>query len=138
MDCSYDYLATPEQIMLRRLSVFAGGCSLATAEAVCTGEGLEREQMLELLSSLVNKSLVVAQTLKRGEARYELLETMRQYAQEKLIASDEWPAIRDRHLQCFLQLTEETLPKLSGQYQQLCLDWLEGEYDNIRAADMRP
>ena len=103
-------------------------------EAVCAGDGVEREQVLELLSSLVNKSLVVAQTLQRGEARYSLLETIRQYAQEKLLASGEGPVIHDRHLQCFLQLTEETAPKLSGTYQHLWLDWLEGEYDNIRAA----
>jgi predicted ATPase len=67
-----------EQIV-RRLSVFAG-CSLTIAEAVCAGDGVEREQVLELLSSLVNKSLVIAKTLQRGEARYFLLETIRQYA----------------------------------------------------------
>jgi non-specific serine/threonine protein kinase len=134
LDWSHDLLTLPEQTVLRRLSVFAGGCSLATAEAVCAGDGVEREQVLELLSSLVTKSLVVAQTLQRDEARYHLLETIRQYAQEKLIASDEWLAIHDRHLQCFLQLTEETVPKLSSPYQQLWLNWLEGEYDNIRAA----
>jgi len=134
IDWSYDFLSTPEQIMLRRLSVFAGGCSLATAETICAGEEVEREQVLELLSSLVNKSLVVAHTLQRGEARYGLLETIRQYAQEKLLASGERLAIHDRHLHCSLQLAEETVPKLRGQYQQLWLDWLESEYDNIRAA----
>ena len=134
IDWSYDLLTPPEQALLQRLSVFAAGCSLATAEAVCAGDGVEREQVLELLSSLVDKSLVVAHTLQGSEARYSLLETIRQYAQEKLNASGEWPAIRDRHLQCFLQLTEETVPKLSGPYQQLWLNWLEGEYDNIRAA----
>jgi predicted ATPase/DNA-binding CsgD family transcriptional regulator len=133
LDWSYDLLISPEQAVLRRLSVFAGGCSLATAEAVCTGEGVEREQVLDLLASLISKSLVVAQTLQQGEARYSLLETIRQYAHEKLISSSEWSAIRDRHLQCFIQLTEETLPKLSSPYQQLWLNWLESEYDNIRA-----
>jgi non-specific serine/threonine protein kinase len=134
IDWSYDLLLAPEQVMLRRLSVFAASCSLATAEAVCAGDGVERENVLELLSSLVNKSLVVAQTLQRSEARYSLLETIRQYAQEKLMTSGEWSATRDRHLQSFLQLTEETAPKLTGQYEQLWLNWLEGEYDNIRAA----
>lgn len=134
MDWSHDLLASSEQVVLRRLSVFAGGCSLATSEAVCVGEEIESGQLLELLSSLVNKSLIMAQTLQRGEARYSLLETIRQYAQEKLTASGEWAAIHDRHLQCFLQLAEETTPKLSGEYQQLWLNWLEGEYDNIRAA----
>jgi predicted ATPase/DNA-binding CsgD family transcriptional regulator len=131
---SYDLLSQSEQILLRRLSVFAGGCSLATAEIVCAGEGVERERILELLASLVNKSLLTAETLQRGEARYRLLEPIRQYAQEKLIAAGERPAIGDRHLQYFLRLVEETEPKLSGQYQQLWLDWLEGEYDNLRTA----
>ncbi|HEU5086576.1 MAG TPA: LuxR C-terminal-related transcriptional regulator, partial [Roseiflexaceae bacterium] len=116
------------------LSVFVGGCSLASVETGCAEDGIEREHVLELLSSLVNKSLVLAQTLQPGEARYELPETIRQYAQEKLIASNEWPAVRDRHLQCFLQLAEEALPKLTGPHQQLWLNWVEGEYDNIRAA----
>ncbi len=134
MDWSHDLLSAPEQVVLRRLSVFAGGCSLATAETICAGGGVEREQVLELLSSLVNKSLVVAQTLQRGEARYALLETIRQYAQEKLMASGEWSATHDRHLHCFLRLTEETALKLSGPHQQLWLNWLEDEYDNVRAA----
>lgn len=134
MDWSHDLLSAPEQVVLRRMSVFVGGCSLATAEAVCAGEGVESGHVLELLSSLVNKSLVVAQTLQRGEARYSLLETIRQYAQEKLMASAESSATHDRHLQCFLQLTEETAPKLNGEYQHLWLNWLEGEHDNIRAA----
>jgi len=86
------------------------------------------------VSSLAEKSLVVVQTLRRGEARYSLLETIREYAQEKLIASREWSEVRDRHLQCFLQLTEDTVPKLSGLYQQLWLNWLQDEYDNLRAA----
>lgn len=133
IDWSHDLLSTSEQVMLRRLSVFAGGCSLATAEAVCAGNGVEPKQVLELLSSLVNKSLLVAQTLERGEARYSFLETIRQYAQEKLIPSEEGSATHDRHLQCFLQITEETAPKLSGEYQQLWLNWLEDEHDNIRA-----
>lgn len=134
MDWSYDLLSTPEQLVLQRLSVFAGGCSLATAEAVCSGDGVERKQVLELLSSLVNKSLVVAQTLQRGEARYSMLETIRQYAQEKLSNSNEWSAIHDRHLEYFRQLAEETELKLRGEYQKLWLNWLEDEYDNIRAA----
>ncbi len=134
IDWSHDLLSTSEQIVLRRLSVFAGGCSLTTAEAVCVSNGVEREQVLELLSSLVNKSLVMAETLQGSEARYHLLEMIRQYAQEKLIASDEWSATHDRYLQCFLQLTEETAPKLLAQYQQWWFDWLEIEHDNIRVA----
>ena len=134
IDWSYDLLSPQEQMLFRRLSVFAGGFSLATAEAVCTGHGVEGEQLLPVLSSLVNKSLIVAETLRPDNARYTLLETIRQYAAEKLRVSEEGPAIRDRHLRCFLNLTEETEPKLEGEYQQLWLNWLEDEVDNIRAA----
>ena len=134
IDWSYDLLSQPEQVLLQRLSVFAGGCSLATAESVCTGGEIECEHVLELLSSLVNKSLVVAQTLGVSEARYHLLGTIRQYAQERLAASGAQPELRDRHLRCCVEVAEETVPKLSGQYQQSWLNWLEGETGNIRAA----
>lgn len=136
IDWSHDLLPEPEQVLLRRLSVFAASCSLNTAIDVCAGEGIESEQVLELLSSLVDKSLVVAETLQRGAARYTLLETIRQYAYEKLVDSGERSKLHDRHLGCFLRLTEETKPKLRGEYQQLWLNWLEseGEYEEIRAA----
>jgi predicted ATPase/DNA-binding CsgD family transcriptional regulator len=133
IDWSHDLLSTSEQVMLRRLSVFAGGCSLATVKAVCAGEEVEYERVIDLIALLVNKSLIVAQTLERSEARYSLLETIRKYAQEKLIASGEWEGIRDRHLHCFLKLAEETDPKLRGEYQRLWLNWFDTEYDNFRA-----
>lgn len=134
IDWSYGLLSPPEQMLLLRLSVFAGGFSLATMEAVCAGDGVDGEQLLALLASLVNKSLVVAETLRRDEAKYSLLETIRQYAAEKLKDSEEGPAIRDRHLRCFLELVEKMEPKLKGEYQHLWLNWLEDEVDNVRAA----
>jgi predicted ATPase/DNA-binding CsgD family transcriptional regulator len=134
IDWSYNLLSASEQILLRQLSVFAGGWSLATAEAVCAEDGIAREHVLELLAALVNKSLVVAHTLQRAEARYTFLETIRQYAHDQLIATNEWVALHDRHLRYFLQLAEETEPKLSGHYQQVWLNWLEGEHANIRSA----
>ena len=134
MDWSHDLLSTSEQVMLRRLSVFAGGCSLATVKAICAREQVESERVIDLMSLLVNKSLIIAQTLERSEARYSLLETIRQYAQEKLIASGERSTINDRHLQCFLKLAEETDTKLRGEYQRLWLNWIDTEYDNFRAA----
>lgn len=134
LDWSYQLLSVPEQTLLRRLSVFPGGCSLAMIETICVSDGVEHERVIDLLSSLVSKSLIVADTLQRGEARYLMLETIRQYAHEKLVSASERTLLRDRHLQYFLQLTEETEPKLRGQYQQLWLDWLESEFDNIRAA----
>ena len=134
IDWSYDWLPRLEQVMLQRLSVFAGGCSLATAEAICGENGIERERILELLSALVNKSLVAAQTLQASQARYQLLETIRQYAQEKLAASGEGPALRNRHLRGFLSLAETTVARLSGPDQQRWLNRLEVENDNLRAA----
>jgi predicted ATPase/DNA-binding CsgD family transcriptional regulator len=134
IEWSHDLLTPPEKVMLRRLSVFTSGFSLGSVEAVCAGDGIECIQVLELLSMLVTKSLVVAQTLHRGEARYSFLETIRDFALEKLISSGEWQEIKDRHLLYYLKLIEEISEKLTGQYQQIWLNWLEGEYDNIRAA----
>jgi predicted ATPase/DNA-binding CsgD family transcriptional regulator len=131
---SYELLTPPEQALFLRLSVFAGGCSLSAMETVCSGDGVERDHMLELLSSLVDKSLVVAQTLQGSEARYHLLETIRQYAKEKLILARDWSVLRDRHLNYFLLITGEAHPNLGGQDQHVWLNWLDGEYDNIRAA----
>lgn len=134
IEWSYDLLIPPEQTLLIRMSVFAGGCSLATVEAVCVGDGIKHDQILELLSSLVDKSLVVAQTFRLGEARYSMLETIREYVQEQLVASEDWLPTRGRHLQYFLKLAEETAPKLIERYQQNWLDWLEVEHANFRTA----
>ncbi|HKY53902.1 MAG TPA: NB-ARC domain-containing protein, partial [Anaerolineales bacterium] len=134
IDWSYDLLTPTEQTLLLRMSVFAGGCTLATVEAVCVGDDINREQVLDLLSSLVSKSLVLAQTLQLAEARYSLLETIRDYAQERLAASGDGPITHDRHLHCFLELAEETAPKLIERYQQSWLDWLEVEHANFRTA----
>jgi predicted ATPase/DNA-binding CsgD family transcriptional regulator len=134
IDWSYDLLADAEQALLRRLSVFASGCSLASVEAVCTGDRVGAGQVLDLLASLVEKSLLTAQTLGRSEARYFLPETIRQYAYEKLENSGEASEIRDRHLDHTLKTMEESTHKLTGPYQQLWLSWLDGEYGDVRLA----
>lgn len=134
IDWSYALLSAEEQTLLRRLAVFASGYSLDTAETVCAGEGIEAERILDLLSSLVNKSLIIAETTGRAEARYRLMETIREYALEKLEESGEVGQLRDRHLTLFLARAEETLPKQFEAYQQLWLNWLQGEHDNLRAA----
>lgn len=131
---SYDLLSMPERALLRRLSVFAPGFTPESVEAVCAGDDVERGRILDLLASLVDKSLVVAETLQEAEARYSLLQTIRQYAREKLIAAGERTTMRDRHLGYYLQLIEETDPKLRSEYQQLWLNWLEGGYHNTRGA----
>jgi predicted ATPase/DNA-binding CsgD family transcriptional regulator len=134
IDWSYDHLSSSEQLLLQRLTLFTAGFTLSTAESASAWGEIQRAEVLGLLSSLVSKSLVVAQTLQGSEARYRLLETIRQYAQEKLRASGEWISTHDQYLACWLRLTEEVAPKLREQYQQLWFDWLETENDNIRAA----
>ncbi len=134
IDWSYELLTDEERAFLRRLAVFAAGCTLDTAQAVCGGNGIPEEHTLDNLSSLVDKSLVVAETTGRPQVRYRLLETIREYALEKLTAPGETPAMRDRHLDLFVSRAEEIAPKLTGPYQQLWFDWLETERDNFRAA----
>jgi tetratricopeptide (TPR) repeat protein len=123
-------LSEPEQLLLDRLSVFAGGCTLAAATAVCAGEGVED---WEVLDRLVNKSLVQTEEAD-GEVRYGLLETVRQYGQERLVASGGVEAARDRHLAWYLALAEEARPHLEAPEQGVWLDRLEREHDNLRAA----
>jgi predicted ATPase/DNA-binding CsgD family transcriptional regulator len=133
---SYDLLTLEEQTLLRRLAVFDSGCTLDMAENVCAWDEIAKQHTLELISSLVDKSLAVTETSGRTEARYRLLETIREYALEKLKESGEVKLLRDRHLNFFVSHVEEIAPKLqqSSTYQGLWMNWLDGELDNIRAA----
>ena len=140
IDWSYNLLSQPERVLLGRLSVFMGGWTLEAAESVCAGEShlgskgqISSEQILDLLTSLVDKSLVIAEE-EEGKTRYYLLETVRQYARDKLLESDESVSLRDDHLNWFLGLAEEAEDKLHGPDQVEWLDRLEAEHDNIRAA----
>ncbi|MCB0183361.1 MAG: AAA family ATPase, partial [Caldilineaceae bacterium] len=108
---SWDLLSEPECTLLRRLAVFFGGWSLEAAEAICADETLPVYDVLELLTHLVEKSLVVMEE-QAGAARYYLLETIRQYAREKLLEAGETEPVRARHLRFFLKLAEEAEPKL--------------------------
>lgn len=135
IDWSHDLLLPEEQALLRRLSVFDAGCTLDLAENVCSGEEIAKERTLDLLSSLVDKSLVMAETSGRAEARYRLLETIREYALEKLKEADEVTLLRNRHLDFFVARAEEIAPLLQGSpYQALWFNWLDSELDNMRAA----
>jgi non-specific serine/threonine protein kinase len=133
MDWSYHLLSEPEQALLRRLSVFAGGWTLEAAEAVCSGDGIRALTTWDMLARLVEKSLVVYRE-REGEARYGLLETARQYAAELLAAGGEVTAARRRHAQCFLALAETAKTAHGEVRQRECLDQLESEHDNLRAA----
>ena len=103
MDWSYDLLGEEERTVLRRLSTFAGGCTLEAAEAVCSGDGVETTEILDLLTQLVDKSLVIVET-KNGEARYRLLETVRQYGRDKLREAGEEAGTTTRHREWLLTL----------------------------------
>ena len=133
MDWSHELLGLEERTLFRRLSVFAGGFSLEAAEVVCAGEELERDEVLELLSQLVNKSLVVAQE-KGGETRYRLLEMVRQYGREELDGAEEETEVGLRHARFYVELAEEAEPELKGEQQLAWLERLETEHDNLRAA----
>lgn len=134
IDWSYDLLSEKERALFHRLSVFAGGFTLEAVEAICSGDGVGREEILDLLSQLVDKSLIVAQTRERLEARYYLLETIRQYGSEALQASGQSRIVQRNHAQFFCTLAEQTDPKLRGPDQVMWLDRLEMEHDNLRAA----
>src|SRR5829696_7495327 len=135
LDWGYELLDEPEQALFGRLSAFAGGFTLEAAESVgARGEGMEEEDVLELLTMLVDKSLVVAEESWERGARYRLLEPVRQYAREQLDASGEAEAIGSRYAEFFLALAEEAEPELKGPRQVEWLDRLETEHDNLRAA----
>ncbi len=133
MDWSYDLLSEPERIVLRRLSVFARGWTLEAAETVCSGAGVETADVLDLLARLVDKSLVVMEP-RGGEARYHLLETVRQYGRDRLRDSGELRAVFRRHRDWYRDLSEQAEPELRGPGQQYWLERLEVEHDNARAA----
>lgn len=128
---SYALLSEEERIMLRRLAVFQGVFTLGAAEAVCAGEGIEKNEVFELVSRLVDKSLVVGPG---GEARYQLLETIRRYGWDRLDESGEEAEFRRRHADFFLALAEEAEPELNGPDRYVWLDRLDAERDNLRAA----
>jgi DNA-binding CsgD family transcriptional regulator len=132
LEWSYALLAEAEQKTLRRLAVFAGGWTLPAAEAVCGGEGVETKDVLDLLTHLVDKSLVIADK-GDGETRYRLLETVRQYAQRRLAETGEEAKWRDRHLDYFIGWSENAEPHLRRPDKVAWLSRFETEHDNLRA-----
>jgi non-specific serine/threonine protein kinase len=135
LEWSYNLLSEEEQVLLRRLSVFAGGWTLEAAEeTVGTSENTWEGDVLELLSMLVDKSLVVAEVRAGDVVRYRLLEPVRQYASERLEESGEVDTFRRQHAEFFLELAEEAAPQLTGAHQQEWTNRLEADLDNMRAA----
>jgi len=151
IDWSYNLLPPAEQILFSRLSIFVGGWTLEAAESVCgddpstalpeervaplraSSSVIRSDDVLNLMEQLINKSLVIKDEM-QGESRYRMLETMRQYANEKLVESGESDALRDRHLNYFLTLAETAAPHLIRPEQLEWLTQLDTDYENLRAA----
>ncbi len=133
IDWSYDLLNPVERILLDRASVFAGGWTLEAAEAVCAGERLEDWEVLDVLTSLADKSLVTVAAAE-GTTRYGLLETVRQYAAERLAEKGQAEAWRRRHLEYFTGLARAAESHLGGPEQKRWLEQLDPERANLRAA----
>jgi predicted ATPase/class 3 adenylate cyclase len=133
IDWSYNLLSEPERVLLRRLAIFAGGWTLEAAEAICVGGGVEADQVLDLLTALIDKSLVLVET-HHGEARYRLLETLRQYAWNQLVGGGEATEVQRRHRAWYLDLAERADAGMHGPEETMWLNRLEGEHDNLRAA----
>ncbi|WP_405500914.1 BTAD domain-containing putative transcriptional regulator [Streptomyces niveus] len=133
IDWSWELLTAPERIVLRRLAAHWDGCALEAAEAVCAGDGVAREEVLDLLARLVDRSLVVRVDGPAGP-RYRLLESVAAYATERLHAMGDFTAVRDRHLRYYLRLAEETEPRLRGPEQRARMLRLRAETANLRTA----
>jgi len=132
VDWSWELLTEAERMVLRRLSVFSGGASLEAAERVCVGDAVEQEQVLELLTALAEKSLLLAED--GGAPRYRMLDTIKEYAAQRLAEAGEPDPARRAHLGYFTQLTEAAEPHLRRAEQLEWLAMLDAERDNIGAA----
>jgi predicted ATPase/DNA-binding CsgD family transcriptional regulator/DNA-binding XRE family transcriptional regulator len=133
LDWSYALLTEPEQALLRRLAVCAGGFDLDAAEAVGSGSPIAPADVLALLTSLIDKSLIHAAT-DRESARYRFLEPVRQYASARLLASADPDPAQQRHAEHYLHVAEVAAPNLFGPDQHRWFDHLEQEHDNLRQA----
>jgi predicted ATPase/class 3 adenylate cyclase len=133
IDWSYELLAAAEQTLLRHLSVFAGGWTLEAAEAVGAGDDVEAWEVLDLLTSLVDKSLVLYDE-PAGEGRYRLLETVRQYARDRLLACGEANNVRTRHMEHYGRLAEEVVREFWTPKGPQLGSRLLPEFDNLNAA----
>lgn len=133
IDWSHALLSAPEQILFRRLSVFAGNFTIEAAEKICSGKELTQSEIMNCLSRLADKSLVVVDE-ESAESRYRLLEPLRQYAQEKLGSAKEFESIHSRQVGFAIAMAEAADSKLHGPLQVAGLDLLERERENLRVA----
>jgi predicted ATPase/class 3 adenylate cyclase len=134
IDWGYNLLTVTEQQLFRRLSVFLGGWTLEAVETICTGDGIDELEVLDLLAALVDKSLVVMEEGEENRLRYRLLETLRQYGQEKLLAANEATEYERRYRSYFTNLVETAEPHLQGADAGFWLEQLDLEHNNLRSA----
>ncbi len=133
-DWSFDLLSPAEQTLVPRLAVFGGGFSLEAAEAICSGGAVVAADMLDLLGRLIDRSLLISDEY-GGEARYRMLETIRDYAQERLAESAEAAEMHVRHRDWFVALVDRARPAFfSGSIQGDWVSRLARDHDNLRAA----
>ncbi|MEY2423809.1 MAG: hypothetical protein QOI95_3876 [Acidimicrobiaceae bacterium] len=131
LDWSHDLLTEQEQVLFRRLSVFVGWFTLAAAEGVCGDESLDERDVFDVLGRLVDRSLVTTEEAAIGELRFRLLETMRHYAQERVVGADEATAVRDRHRDWFADRCLHRPMTATRLYRD---PEVVADYDNLRAA----
>ena len=133
IDWSYDLLSDKEKNIFHRLSVFVNGFDLEAYEHICKNKSSENEDLMDLLTSLIEKSLVITKSLENGAYRYQLLETIRHYAKEKLLESGNSDSIRESHYQYYFKLCEQAYKENTCKFDYW-LDKLELEHENIIAA----
>jgi predicted ATPase len=133
LDWSHDLLGAKERALWRRLSVFSGWFQLDAVESICEGAPLLRGEVLDLLTSLLDKSLVVVDH-ESVEVRYRLLETVRVYGRDRLVDADEAVDFRNRHVRWYAELAERAEPEMQGPHQGTWFRRLEADHDNVRAA----
>ena len=132
IEWSFALLTDAERTLFQRLAVFAGRFDIEAAQNVCAGEGIERGQILDLLTQLVEKSLVLVHE-QAGTMRYRLLEPIRQYAQDLLQESGAAPTVHGRHVHYFLRIAQETEPRMLDLERQVAFEELEAEHANFLA-----
>jgi predicted ATPase len=135
IEWSYELLSEAEKALLRRLAVFIGDWTLEAAEGVCAEPGDGAAEVMDLLLRLVDKSLVTPHE-QNAQVRYRMLETIREFARERLSQSGEEEGLRERHLEFFLTFSAQAEPRLHGAQAWIWLQQLGGEFENVRAALM--
>jgi non-specific serine/threonine protein kinase len=134
IDWSYELLPTEAQILFERLAVFAGGWSLESAEDICGNDGIPRDAVLDLLEHLADQSMVLAEMTVESSVRYRMLETLRQYARERLEADEQAERVSRWHSEYFAKLAERADLELLGPRATTWLSRLEPDRENLRSA----